>query len=198
MPQLENPTKKTLNKNRKIAETGIFLALFLGLAYAFAYVPNLEYITAMAFLSGLMLGWKRGLFVALIGEAVFSIANPFGSSLAFPSLLAAQLISFAFIALTGAAYRPSLVGIIKNKPGTAAFLLGLTGLLLTVFYNIMTTIFYAITSGFTFEQTLASIISGIPFYLINMIANMITFSVLITLILRYVMKHYPHYFKGKA
>ena len=148
MKQVENPTKKTLNKNRKIAETGIFLALFLGLAYAFAFVPNLEYITAMAFLSGLLLGWKRGLFVALIGEAVFSIANPFGSSLAFPSLLAAQLISYSIFALTGAAYRRPLLGILEHKPGLCAFFLGVTGLLLTVFYNIMTTIFYAITSGF--------------------------------------------------
>ncbi|MCK4530307.1 MAG: hypothetical protein KAU44_03950, partial [Candidatus Marinimicrobia bacterium] len=83
----QQTTKQTLKKNRKIAETGIFLALFLGLAYAFAYIPNLEYITVITFLSGLLLGWKRGLFVAIIGEAIFSIANPFGSSLAFPMLL---------------------------------------------------------------------------------------------------------------
>jgi riboflavin transporter FmnP len=62
----------------------------------------------------------------------------------------------------------------------------------------MTTIFYAIPSGFTFEQTIASIIGGIPFYLINMIANTITFSVLITLILKYVIKNYPHYLKGRS
>jgi len=186
-------TKQTLKKNRKIAETGIFLALFLGLAYAFAYIPNLEYITAIAFLSGLLLGWKRGLFVALIGEAIFSIANPFGSSLAFPMLLIAQLVSFAIIALTGASYRGFIPRMIENKPSLAAFLFGLAGLLLTLSYNVITTIFYAIPSGFTFEQTLASIVSGIPFYLINMIANTISFSVLITLILRYVSKHYPHY-----
>jgi len=111
-----NDTKHILNKNRRIAETGIFLALFLGLAYAFAYVPNLEYITAMAFLSGLMLGWKRGLFIALVGEAVFSIANPFGSSLAFPSLLAAQLISFSCIALTGASFRGFLPKLLEHNP----------------------------------------------------------------------------------
>ena len=195
MTQQENSTKKTLNKNRKIAETGIFLALFLGLAYAFSYVPNLEYITAIAFLSGLMLGWKRGLFVALIGEAVFSIANPFGSSLAFPTLLAAQLLSYGFFAVIGAAFRRPIVRIIEHKPTLAATLLGVTGLLLTIFYNVMTTVFYAIPSGFTLQQTLASIISGVPFYLVNMIANTITFSVLITLILSYVLKHYPHYLK---
>ena len=186
-------TKQTLNKNRKIAETGIFLALFLGLAYAFSYIPNLEYIRAMGILSGLLLGWKRGLFVALVGEAIFSIANPFGSSLAFPTLLAAQLISFAIIALTGASYRAIIPGMIDRKPGLAAFLLGLAGLLLTVIYNVMTTIFYAIPSGFTFEQTIASIVTGVPFYLINMIANTISFSVLITLLLKYVSKNYPHY-----
>ena len=189
----QNKTKQTLKKNRKIAETGIFLALFLGLAYAFAYIPNLEYITAIAFLSGLLLGWKRGLFVALIGEAIFSIANPFGSSLAFPMLLIAQLISFALISTVGASYRSFIPRIIEAKPGLAAFLFGLAGLLLTICYNVITTIFFTIPSGFTFEQTIASIVSGIPFYLINMIANTISFSVLITIILRYVSKNYPHY-----
>lgn len=189
----QQTTKQTLKKNRKIAETGIFLALFLGLGYAFAYIPNLEYITSIAFLSGLLLGWKRGLFVALIGEAIFSIANPFGSSLAFPMLLIAQLVSFALIAITGASYRSFIPRMIENKPGLAAFFFGLAGLLLTVSYNVITTIFYAVPSGFTFEQTIASIVSGIPFYLINMIANTINFSVLITLILRYVSKNYPHY-----
>lgn len=193
-----NQTKQTLKKNRKIAETGIFLALFLGLAYAFSYIPNIEYITVIAFLSGLMLGWKRGLFVALIGEAVFSIANPFGSSLAFPTLLAAQLISFGVFAITGAAYRRFVPRMVAAKPGLSAFVFGITGLLLTVFYNVMTTIFYAIPSGFTFEQTIASIVSGVPFYVINMVANTINFSVLITLIMRYVLKHYPHYFEADA
>ncbi len=191
----QNNTKQILEKNRKIAETGIFLALFLGLAYAFSYIPNLEYITAIAFLSGLLLGWKRGLFVAIIGEGIFSIANPFGSSLAFPTLLAAQLISFAIFAMVGAASRLYIPKLVSNKATLAAVLLGITGLLLTLLYNVLTTVFYAIPSGFTMEQTLASIISGIPFYLINMIANTITFSVLITLVIRYVNKHYPHYFQ---
>ncbi|MCK4812588.1 MAG: hypothetical protein KAT14_01475 [Candidatus Marinimicrobia bacterium] len=191
----QNKTKQILEKNRKIAETGIFLALFLGLAYAFSYIPNLEYITAIAFLSGLLLGWKRGIFVAIIGEGIFSIANPFGSSLAFPTLLAAQLISFTIFALVGAASRLYIPRLVSSKPAMAAVMLGITGLLLTLLYNVLTTVFYAIPSGFTMEQTLASIISGIPFYLINMIANTITFSVLITLIIRYVNKHYPHYFQ---
>ena len=193
-----NKTKQTLIKNRNIAETGIFLALFLGLAYAFSYIPNLEYITAIAFLSGLLLGWKRGLFVSVIGEAVFSIANPFGSSLAFPSLLIGQLLAFSIFALTGASFRLFVKKMINSKTPWLAFILGLTGLLLTILYNIITSVFYAVTSGFTFEQTVASIITGIPFYLINMISNTITFSILITIVLKYTLKHYPHYLESKA
>ncbi|MCF7833338.1 MAG: hypothetical protein K9N05_07180 [Candidatus Marinimicrobia bacterium] len=193
MNSQKSTTKQTLKKNRKIAETGIFLALFLGLAYAFAYIPNLEYITVIAFLSGLLLGWKRGLFVALIGETIFSIANPFGSSLAFPPTLIAQLLSYAMIALTGSLFRLFIPKLLKTKPILAAFYFGLTGLLLTSIYNIITTLAFTIPSGFTLEQTIASVIGGIPFYLINMIANTVSFSVLITLILRYVSKQYPHY-----
>ena len=188
-----NQTQKTLNKNRKIAETGIFLALFLGLAYAFCYVPNLEFITMTAFLSGLLLGWKRGIFVALIGEAIFSLANPFGSSLAFPSLLLAQLISFGFFALLGASFRIFTLSIMKRSPSLMAFILGITGLFLTLTYNVITTLSYALTSGFDVSQTVASILSGIPFYLINLIANTISFSMIITFVLKYVINNYPHY-----
>lgn len=188
-------TKQILEKNRKVAETGIFLALFLGIAYAFSYIPNLEYITAIAFLSGLLLGWKRGLFVALVGEAIFSIANPFGTSLAFPTLLMAQLIAFALFALTGALNRKFIADIAVAKPGLGGVILGIEGLLLTLTYNVLTTAFYALPSGFTLEQTLATLIAGVPFYAVNMISNTLTFSVLITLIIRYVHQHYPHYFK---
>ncbi|MFA6618065.1 MAG: hypothetical protein WCT23_03235 [Candidatus Neomarinimicrobiota bacterium] len=186
-------TQEILQKNRKIAETGIFLALFLGLAYAFCYIPNLEFISMMAFLSGLLLGWKRGLFVALIGEAVFSIANPFGSSLAYPSLLVAQLLSFAIFALIGASYRLFIIRVFKRSQELMAVIFGATGLLLTILYNVMTTLAYALTSGFNAKQALATIISSIPFSMIQMIANTISFSVILTYVIKYVIKNYPHF-----
>ncbi len=193
---IRQKTARTLIKNRKIAETGIFLALFLGIAYAFSYIPNLEFITAIAFFSGLLLGWKRGLFVALLGEGIFSIANPFGSGLAFPTLLLAQLLSFSAFALLGAFSRSYIPEMARRKPAVAGIVLGIHGLVLTFFYNVMTSVFYAVPSGFSLEQSAAGIVAGIPFYLINMISNTITFSVLITLLVNYVNKHYPHYFGG--
>lgn len=186
-------TQEILKKNRKIAETGIFLALFLGLGYAFCYIPNLEFITMIAFLSGLLLGWKRGLFVALIGEAIFSIANPFGSSLVFPSLLAAQLISFAVFALLGSSYRLFIVNIFKRSQSLMAVIFGATGLFLTILYNVMSTLAYSLTSGFDANQTLTTIISGIPFSMIQIIANTISFSVILTYLVKYIIKNYPHY-----
>ncbi len=188
---------KALIKNRKIAETGIFLALFLGLAYSFHAIPNLEFITLTAFLAGLLLGWKRGLFVALLGEAIFSIANPFGSSLAFPSLLLAQLLGFSLIAISGALSRLFLPSILKKSKVVAALILGAQGLLLTLIYNLLTTLSFTLVSGYDFKQTLATFISGIPFYLVNLISNTLSFAVLIVLVLHYVLRHYPHYLEGR-
>lgn len=187
-------TKTLLIKNRKIAETGIFLALFLGLAYTFSYIPNVEFITLIAFLAGLLLGWKRGLFVAVCGEAIFSIANPFGSSLAFPTLLLAQLTAFAFIALCGALSRSFIPLLLKKNPFLCAVILGVEGLSLTFIYNVLTMISFSLPSGFSFQQMLAMIISGVPFYIVNMLTNTISFSVLISLLLQYTQQHYPHYF----
>jgi hypothetical protein len=106
------------------------------------------------------------------------------------------LLGFALIALSGALSRLFLPALLKRSPISAALILGTEGLLLTLLYNVLTTLSFTLTSGYDAEQTLATIISGIPFYLVNMIANTVSFSILIVLVLRYVLRNYPHYLKG--
>lgn len=187
---------KLLKKNRKIADTGIFLALFLGLAYIFTYIPNVEFITAIAFLSGFLLGWKRGLFVAVTGEAIYSIANPFGSGLAYPVMLGAQLISFALFAIIGFIFRYFMLELIERKPGLSSFILGITGLFLSVIYSFFTSVAFAVSSGFDISQTLAGFIAGLPFYIVHFIANTLIFSLLVPYVISYTKKHYPIYFEA--
>lgn len=184
-------------QNRTSVETGVFLALFWGLGYAFLYVPNVEFILFVAFLSGVFLGWTRGLFVALVGEGVFSIANPMGSGLAYPPMLIAQLLSFGIIASVGYGFRPILRKN-KNKKKSLIVIMGLTGFLLTFLYDSLTSLAFPLASGFKGAQIWAVYLSGLPFYGIHILSNTLIFSLLGSFLIQFVDKKYPHYLREET
>lgn len=193
MQKKRNKIFEVFKRNKKISEVGIFLALFWGLGFAFLYIPNIEFITLITFLSGLLFGLKRGLIVAIVGEIVFSTLNPFGSGLAFPPLLLAQIIGFAFIAIIGSVFRSFIQFFTDNKI-TFSIVFGATGLLLTIVYDSLTTLAFPISSGFDLKQIIATYIAGIPFNLIHIIANTLIFFIILPKILEYVIEHLPEYF----
>lgn len=193
MKKKENRIFEIFQDNKKISEVGIFLALFWGLGFAFLYVPNVEFITLITFLSGLLFGLKRGLIVAIIGEIVFSSLNPLGSSLAFPPLLLAQVVGFTIIAVAGNIFR-GFMPFFPNNKIFFSILYGATGLLLTFIYDSLTTLAFPIASGFGFKQIVATYIAGIPFNLIHIVANTLIFFIILPKILEYVIQHLPEYF----
>ncbi|MEA3500498.1 MAG: hypothetical protein U9R41_05730 [Candidatus Marinimicrobia bacterium] len=180
-------------RNKKISEVGIFLALFWGLGFAFLYIPNIEFLTLITFLSGLLFGLKRGLIVAIIGEIVFSSLNPFGSSLAFPPLLLAQVVGFGIIAIAGYVFRGFTQYFQENKIAFS-ILLGAAGFILTIIYDSLTTLAFPIASGFGFKQIIATYIAGIPFSVIHIVVNTLIFFIILPKILEYVIQHLPEYF----
>ena len=193
MQKKRNKIFEVFKRNKKISEVGIFLALFWGLGFAFLYIPNIEFITLITFLSGLLFGLRRGLIVAIVGEIVFSTLNPFGSSLAFPPLLLAQVIGFAFIAIIGFVFRSFIQFFTDNKI-TFSIMFGATGLLLTIVYDSLTTLAFPISSGFDLKQIIAIYIAGIPFNLIHIVANTLIFFIILPKILEYVIEHLPECF----
>lgn len=187
-----NDSYRLYEKNRNVVETGVFLALFWAIGYAFLYIPNIEFVTFVAFLSGLILGWKRGAFVALTGEFVFSVANPLGSGLSYPPLLLAQLLGFLFISTAGYLCR-NPVRLIHNEQRILIAFFGAAGFFLSFIYDSLTTLAFPLASGFSLAQVWAVYIAGIPFYLIHIASNTLIFSVLGPVIIHTVYKKYPHY-----
>ncbi|RKY49493.1 MAG: hypothetical protein DRP86_05175 [Candidatus Neomarinimicrobiota bacterium] len=179
-------------RNRRFVETGVFLALFWGLAYAFLYVPNVEFILFIAFLSGFLLGWIRGVFVALLGELVFSVANPMGSGLAYPPMLMAQLLGFGIVASAGFGLRP-VVRNIRTEKKMLIFLFGAAGLVLTFVYDSLTSLAFPLASGFTGPQIWVTYLSGLPFYAIHILSNTLIFAILGPILIQIVTKKYTHY-----
>lgn len=179
-------------QNRRFVEMGVFLALFWGLGYAFLYVPNVEFILFIAFLSGLLLGLIRGVFVAFLGELVFSIANPMGSGLAYPPMLIAQLLGFVIVASAGFVLRLVVRNMHAEKK-MLIILFGAAGLVLTLVYDSLTSLAFPLASGFSGAQIWGAYLSGIPFYAIHIMSNTLIFAILGPVLIKMLQKKHPHY-----
>jgi len=84
-----------------LVKAAIFSALAIGLGYAFLFVPNIEFMTVIIFISGLSLGVKTGMLVGGTSMFIFSAMNPIGSGLVFPPLLIGQVFSMILIGMIG-------------------------------------------------------------------------------------------------
>jgi hypothetical protein len=89
---------------RATVRLALFAALAAALGFLLAPIPNIELFTFACFSGGYALGARRGAAAALLAAALFYGLNPYGSSLVFPALFAAQLAGAAVIALLGALY----------------------------------------------------------------------------------------------
>jgi len=89
---------------RRPARIALFAALAAALGFLFAPVPNIELLSFSLFAAGYALGFSGGVAAALLAVLLYYGLNPYGSSLAIPPLLAAQLLAGAFIAALGALF----------------------------------------------------------------------------------------------
>lgn len=178
-------------KTRHIAFSGIFIALILGVGYALAFVPNVELVTTMIFLAGVLMRLKRGLLVGILGEFLFSALNPMGSGLLFPPMLIAQIAAMTVVCLTGALLRNYILNWKTSLPNI--ILIGAIGLLLTLFYDILVSAAYPLSAGFKLRETVATIIAGLAFSVIHLISNTIIFIVLVPLTAQQVFRAIPYF-----
>ena len=179
------------NRIKSIAFMGIFIALVLGVGYALALLPNVELITAMIFLSGVLMGVKRGIFVGTIGEFLFSALNPVGSGLLFPPMLIAQVISMGFIGAVGGILRQYLVNW-KPKP-IKVIVIGAVGFVLTLIYDIFVSLAYPISAGFNLKETIGVVIAGIAFSVIHLVVNTAIFITLVPVTAQMIIKAVPYF-----
>ncbi|MBN2279942.1 MAG: ECF transporter S component [Candidatus Marinimicrobia bacterium] len=169
-----------MNKTKKIAYTGIFVALVMALGYSLLYIPNIELVTLIIFLSGYFMGIRIGSMVGMIGEFLFSTLNPFGSGLLFPPMLMAQVIAMTFVGFTG-----GLIGKYLPSEGFTVkyiFVFTIAGFSLTLIYDIFVSAAYPVSAGFGLTQTIGIILSGIIFSALHITMNTLVFSLLLPII----------------
>jgi uncharacterized membrane protein len=157
----------------------ILMAIFIALAVAVGQdpFPNLELVSATIFLSGMMLGAKRGLIVGVVAEFLFSSFNAYGP--AAPPLLIAQMLSMMLAGVTG-----GLVQTLYKPRIPPAWLLALIGFALTFVYDLLTTLSTIVIVKTGVSGFLTVVVTGFYFFLVHQISNTAIFAFLLPVLLR--------------
>ena len=162
--------------------TAVFIATAVAVGFAFALVPNLELISTVIFLGGYIHGKGYGTLIGFFSGFLFSALNPWGTSLAYPVLMLAQIISFGIIGLAGGTVRFIINPINVGIKGIIVF--GVSGFLLTLFYDFITSIAGFLPLGFSINMMKKVLIAGIPFSLVHIFINTLIFIILIPSIIK--------------
>lgn len=164
----------------EIAVVGIFSALAFTGGYIFIFVPNVEIITAIIFLAGLLLGPRNGILVGVIAQSLFSTLNPYGISP--PPLFVAQIANRALVGYVGGRFGRFNYELIKFWRIAVYF--GITGLLLTWLFDIMTDLSSFFQSGFSIQQMKLTFLLGLGWYLVHGIGNTVIFAVALPFVIQ--------------
>jgi len=163
-----------MQRTRKALLAALLIATTVALGYALAGIPNIELMTITVFISGYLLGVRLGATVGAAAIAVHSVFNPLGAAL--PPLFVAQIVGFTLTGMAGGL----LGGVIERLPRVGAIVVaGATGLVVTLFYDVLTNIgaFYTITGENAPTNLLKFVIGGIVFVVMHLVWNTALFAV---------------------
>ncbi|KPL01123.1 MAG: hypothetical protein AMJ91_01580 [candidate division Zixibacteria bacterium SM23_73_3] len=168
---------------QKLALIGVLIALAIALKLPILTVPNVEFFTFIVFSSGYLLGTTGGVVVGIISISIYtSIITPYGLPplpIALAQIFCMGLIGFA----GGLAFRLNAIALDQNssfRPYLSILILGISGLVLTIIYDLFTNL----ATAFVVGQFLPVMIAAIPFALIHILSNVIIFMVLAPLLMK--------------
>ena len=166
-----------------LVRAAIFCALAIGMGFSLMLVPNIELITVIVFMSGLMLGCKWGALIGGTAIFIYSGLNPMGSGLSFPPLFFMQILGMAITGFTGGLF--SRFFLEKETNIFSLITLGLLGFICTFIYDFLTLISYPLSAGLGISGMIAALVKGIGFTLLHEISNAIVFVVTIPKVIKY-------------
>lgn len=161
------PKKTTL----RIALLAIFTALGPALSISFIWFPYFELMTLTIFIAGIILGFIYGFAVAVLSATLYEIISIVVIGPGFV-VFPFKLIVFLIIAITGA-----FIG--KTTPSKTAFFwrffLGVTGGLLTIFYDLFVNIGMILFLELTFTSYFVVLLTGLSVTAAKTCVNVILF-----------------------
>lgn len=163
---------------RRISRAAMLAAAAVVNGYLFFAVPNVELVTATVAVAGLLLGPGYGFAVGVTSYAVFGAFNPLGSSMAIPSLWAAQML--------GQGLNGLIFGLMRHKLNASRGQLRIAlfasfGLLVTVLYQVLLSLSFYLFAPMENATLLAFLASGILFSLTQISINVLIFALIVPL-----------------
>lgn len=169
---------------RKLTLAGMLTAMAVALGYALAGIPNVELVTATIFLAGFLLGPGYGAAVGFSAELIYTTFNPYGMA-ALPVMLA-QVLGMTVAGLAGAAFPVLLRG---REFRTVIVLCAAAGFLLTLQFDLLTTLATALVLGFSLDAVKAMLVFGGVFYATHLLSNTLIFAFGLPIFLRSLRRH---------
>jgi hypothetical protein len=131
------------------------------------HIPNLEPLTLVAFLSGILLGARWGALVGALSMLAYSLLNPYGP--VHPLVTLSQVLGEIVAGPAGALFVSA--GMVERSAFSRAATLALAAIVLTAFFDLVTNG----ATGLLYGQVAATLIGGIPFSLWHIGTNVVLF-----------------------
>lgn len=142
----------------------------VGLTGAYAdSIPNFESLTLVTFCAGVLMGLRDGVLVGSLTMLLYTLLNPYGP--APPLVMLAQVGGMAMAGALGAVF--ARAGGPAWRPWRRAWVLGLSAVVATVVFDLLTNV----ATGLVFGQMRYWLLAGIPFSLWHIGFNVAIFAV---------------------
>ena len=157
-------------ESKKICVIAITVALCIGSNYALVSIPNFKAMDFFVFISGFIFGPLVGASIGILIWLIYGVMNPYGF---VPQVWLATMFSESIYGIAGGVIGrgTASTNFYSNRFGLS-FLLGITGFFLTLFYDLVTNIVYALAFNIPIGIAL---ITGVPFALVHELSNTILF-----------------------
>jgi len=167
-------------KQKRLVLSAILAGMSAAVGFLFMSIPNFEFFLGMIFISGFLVGPRWGIAVGCVATLVYSGLNPYG--MAAPPLLLAQLFCYGLTGFCGGCI--AVLGIHQKPVWIFASLTLLCGVCLTLLYDILTTLSFAVfMTDNSWPQIQAIFVSGLAFYAIHLAFNAASFATLVPLLM---------------
>ena len=170
-PTIQAADLVALNQTKKISIIVMMTAACVGSNYAMLGIINVKFMDVIVFITGLAFGSGTGMAVGFLSWTIYGLINPYGFVL--PILIATATMESAY-GLVGGLLGREGGKMIHSHPIVAGIQYAIVGLILTIVYDLVTNIVFAVSFGIDLRVAL---IEGAPFTLVHMISNVSIFFV---------------------
>jgi hypothetical protein len=168
----ENTPFHSSSRSRWVAITAIMSALALVGNYVLVAIPNVELGSGVLFLTAYFFGLQMGFWCVLVVSIIYAFFNPWGPFI--PTIWLAQIVGWLFMVLTGYLMRHE--GSNKDWTSSAILEIAVVGAFVTLFFDLVTTLGYAIWFGIPY---FIAVIAGLPFIFLHVVSNAIIFPAIV-------------------